>query len=224
MLTIPSLILAAVLGIALGAIAARTRSKSLDAGISWIALALFSMPSFWVGMMLVLLFSVTLGWLPSQGMQKLGAAGGGISIPHLILPVSVLTLMELSFFLRVMRSSMIEVLGQDYIDTARSKGLPPRLVLMRHGMLNSMLPLVCVIGYALGFSLAGAVLVERVFSWPGMGLLLYESIQRSENMVVLGILLVMSVIVIVVNVLTDIVYGFVDPRVRARMSRGRATL
>jgi peptide/nickel transport system permease protein len=220
LLTVPSLILAAVLGIILGAVAARTRSKRLDAALSYGAIALFSLPAFWLALLLVMLFSVNLGWLPAQGMSNLGS--NGFSLRHMILPVLALTFAELAFFLRIMRSTMIDVLGQEYIDTARSKGLTPNQVIRRHGMLNSMLPMVSVIGYNLGHALAGAVLIESVFGWPGMGLLMYESIQRSENMVVLGILLVMAITVVVVNIVTDIVYGLVDPRVRARMRRQRS--
>ncbi|UKA60468.1 ABC transporter permease [Arthrobacter sp. FW306-2-2C-D06B] len=217
LLTIPSLVLSAVGGIVLGALAARTRSRRLDAALSYSAIALFSLPVFWLALMLVLLFSVQLGWLPAQGMSDFGS--DGVSLSHMVLPVLTLAFGELAFFLRIMRSSMIDVLGQEYIDTARSKGLTPNQVLRRHGLLNSMLPMVSVIGYNLGHALAGAVLVESVFGWPGMGLLMYESIKRSENMVVLGILLVVAITVVVVNILTDVVYGLVDPRVRARMRR-----
>lgn len=221
LLTIPSLVVSSVGGIVLGALAARTRSRRLDTVMSSAALGAFSVPGFWLGLMLILVFAVLLGWLPAQGMTSFGS--DGLSLPHMILPVVTLTVAELAFKLRVMRSSMIEVLGQDYIDTARSKGLSRGRILWRHGLLNSMLPMVSVIGYSLGFTLAGSVLVEKVFGWPGMGLLLYDSIQRSENMVVLGVLLVVSVSVsvVVVNLLTDVVYGVVDPRVRARLRRAR---
>ncbi|WP_345067995.1 ABC transporter permease [Leifsonia kafniensis] len=217
LITLPSLVIASIGGILLGAIAARTRSKWLDGGLSYAAIGGFSLPSFWLGLLLILIFSVNLGWLPAQGMSSYTSTG--LSIPHMILPILALAITEMAFMLRIMRASMIEVLGQDYIDTARSKGLSSDLVLWRHGMLNSMLPMVSVIGYSLGFTIAGSVLIEKVFGWPGMGLLLYESIQRSENMVVMGILLIITVTVVLVNILTDIVYGLVDPRIRARFRR-----
>ncbi|NJC63144.1 ABC transporter permease [Planosporangium flavigriseum] len=220
LLTVPALVLSSVAGIVLGAIAARTRSRRVDGALSFTAIAGFSVPSFWLGLLLILIFASMLGWLPAQGMSSYTSTG--VSIRHMVLPVIALAVTETAFKLRVMRSSMIEVLGQDYIDTARSKGLTGNQVLWRHGILNSMLPMVSVIGYSTGFTLAGSVLVEKVFGWPGMGLLLYESIQRSENMVVMGVLLVIAVTVVVVNILTDVVYGIVDPRVRARLHRARS--
>jgi peptide/nickel transport system permease protein len=218
-LTIPSLIISSIGGILLGAAAARTRSRVKDGGISFLAVAGFSLPSFWLALLLILLFAVTLGWLPAQGMSSFGSKG--LSVPHLVLPVLALAIPELAFKARIMRSSMIEVLGQDYIDTARSKGLTGLEILRNHGLLNSMLPMVSVIGYSLGFTLAGAVTVEKVFGWPGMGMLLYTSIQTGENMVVMGILFMLTVTVVVVNILTDIVYGMVDPRIRARSRAAR---
>lgn len=219
MLAIPSIILSSIGGIFLGAIAARTRSKLKDSTISIGAVIGFSIPTFWMGLLMILLFSVSLGWLPAQGMNSF--ANPGFSWRHLILPLATMTLTELAFKTRIMRSSMIEVLGQDYIDTARSKGLTNREILRRHGILNSMLPMVSVIGYSLGYTIAGAVVIEKVFGWPGMGLLLYDAIQKSENMVILGVLLVMTVTVVIVNILTDVVYGLVDPRIGRRFKLER---
>jgi len=216
-LTIPSLILSSLGGILLGAIAARTRSKALDGTISSLSIATFSIPNFWLALLLIIVFAVTLGWLPAQGMNSFTSSG--ISVRHMILPVVSMAVAELAFKMRVMRSSMIEVLGQDYIDTARSKGLTNNQILWRHGMLNSMLPMVSVIGYSAGFTIAGSVLIEKVFGWPGMGQLLFDSIQRSDNMVVMGILLIITIVVVIVNIITDVVYGLVDPRIRARMRR-----
>lgn len=221
LLTIPALILSSIGGIILGTIAATTRSKTLDNILSMSAIAGFSVPSFWFGLVLIIIFSVNLNWLPAQGMTSYTSTG--LSIPHMILPVLTLTLTELAFKLRLMRATMIEVLGQDYIDTARSKGLTRRAVLWRHALLNAMLPMITVIGYSMGFTLAGTVLVEKVFGWPGMGMLLYESILRSENMVVMAILLIVAVTVVVVNLLTDVVLGLVDPRVRRRLQTGVRT-
>lgn len=219
-LTIPALIIAAIGGVIIGALAARTRSRIVDASISYAAIALFSVPTFWLAILLIMLFSVHLGWLPAQGMAPVGQSG--VSLDHMVLPVISLACMELAYFVRVMRSSTVEVLGQDYIDTARSKGLSSNRVLRLHALPNAMLPMVSVIGFAVGTALAGSVLVEKVFAWPGVGLLMYDSIARSENMVIMAILLITSVLVIIVNIATDVVYGFVDPRVRARMRRQRA--
>lgn len=219
LLTIPALVLSSIGGIVLGTIAARTRRTSVDDLVSVGAIVGFSIPGFWLGLILILVFSVGLGWLPSQGTGPIGQPG--LHLEYLVLPLISLALAELGFKTRIMRSSMIEVLGQDYIDTARSKGLTSLQILRHHGLLNSMLPMVSVIGYSLGFAIAGAVVIEKVFSWPGMGLLLYESLQRGENLVVIGILLVMTVIIVIVNALTDVVYGLLDPRVRAKLSHAK---
>jgi peptide/nickel transport system permease protein len=219
LLVVPALILSSVLGILLGALAATTRSKSLDNALSISAIAGFSVPSFWLGLVAIIVFAVQLRWLPAQGMRSYTSTG--LSIPHLVLPVLTMTITELAFKLRLMRATMIEVLGQDYIDTARSKGLSRAAILRKHALLNSMLPMITVIGYSIGYTLSGTVLIEKVFGWPGMGMLLYESIQRSENMVVMAILLFVAVTVVIINMLTDIVLGLADPRVRRRLQTGR---
>ena len=218
LLAVPALVLSSIGGVVLGAIAAVTRSKTFDNILSISAIAGFSVPTFWLGLVLIIIFSVNLQWFPAQGMSSYTSPG--FSLPHMVLPVLTLTCAELAFKLRLMRATMIDVLGQDYIDTARSKGLSKFAIIRRHALLNSMLPMVTVIGYSMGYTLAGTVLTEKVFGWPGMGLLLYESIQRSENMVVMAILLVVAVSVVVINFLTDIVLGLVDPRVRKRLQGG----
>lgn len=214
-LAVPALIISSVAGILLGAWAAATRSRTLDNVLSMTSIALFSLPGFWVGLLLIIVFAVNLKWLPTQGMRSYTSKG--LSVPHLILPVLTMTITEFAFKMRLMRASMMEVLGQDYIDTARSKGLSRFAIIRRHALPNSMLPMITVVGYSIGATVAGTVLVEKVFSWPGMGMLLYESIQRSENMVVMAILFVTAVIVILVNLLTDLILGFADPRLRQRL-------
>jgi peptide/nickel transport system permease protein len=220
-LAIPAFILSTVGGIVLGAIAARTRRKWLDAGISGTTVGLFSVPNFWFGMLLIIVFAIWLDWLPTGGMAPYGQAG--IQPQYLILPVLTMATTELAYKARIMRSSMIESLGQDFIDTARSKGLSSQFVLWRHAMPNALLPMITVAGYSLGFILAGSILVERVFGWPGMGLLFFDAIERRNNMVVLGVVIVLTVTIIIVNILTDLVYGLVDPRLRARFSPHRST-
>lgn len=216
-LAVPAFVLSTVGGILLGSIAARTRRRWLDGGISGIAVGLFSVPSFWLGMLLIMLFSLTLGWFPTQGKAPYGQPG--ISLQYLVLPVVTMAAGELAYKARIMRSSMIEALGQDFIDTARSKGLAAQRVLWRHALPNALLPMVTVAGYSLGFIFAGSALVESVFGWPGMGLLFVDAINAQNNMVVLGVAIVLTVTIIVVNILTDIVYGLVDPRLRARFAR-----
>jgi len=219
-IALPAFVISTIGGLVIGAIAARTRSKLLDGGISGAAVALFSVPNFWLGILLIMLFSVTLHWLPTQGKAPYGQEG--IYLQYLILPVITMASTELAYKARIMRSSMIEALGQDFVDTARSKGISRRDVLWRHAVPNALLPMVTVSGYSLGFALAGSVVVEKVFGWPGMGLLMIDAINRNNNQVVLGVAIVITLSVIVINILTDVVYGIVDPRLRARFSgKGR---
>ena len=219
-LAVPAFVISTTGGIVLGSIAARTRKRWFDGLLSGTAVGLFSLPNFWLGLMLIMFFSISLGWLPTQGKAPFGQEG--IHLEYLILPVLTMASTELAFKLRIMRSSMIESLGQDYIDTARSKGLSSSAVLWRHALPNALLPMVTVAGYSLGFILAGSVLVERVFGWPGMGLLFIGAIERQDTFVVLGIVIVITITILIVNVLTDIVYGIIDPRLRARYARNAA--
>lgn len=215
-IAIPAFIISTVGGIIIGAIAAKTRRRWLDGGISGITVGLFSLPNFWLGMLLILFFSVQLGWLPSQGKSPYGETG--IAWQYAVLPVIAMATTELAYKARIMRSSMIESLGQDYIDTARSKGLSQSRTLWRHAMPNALLPMVTVSGYSLGLIFAGAVMVERVFAWPGMGMLFVDAIESQNNMVALGLVIFLTVTILIINILTDVVYGLVDPRLRARFS------
>ncbi len=220
-IAVPAFIISTTLGIVLCAIAARTRKRWLDGGISAGAVALFSVPNFWLGMLLIIVFSIQLGWLPTQGKAPYGQEG--IDIRYMVLPVITMASTELAFKTRIMRSSMIESLGQDFIDTARSKGLASQRVLWRHALPNALLPMVTVAGYSLGFILAGSVLVESVFGWPGMGLLFVDAIQRQDNQVVLGVAIFLTITILLANILTDVTYGIVDPRLRAQFSRKKVT-
>ena len=216
-LTLPAFLLSTLGGIVLGSIAARTRRKWLDGGISGTAVAFFSVPNFWLGMLLIMVFSLWLGWFPTQGKSPYGESG--IAWQYAVLPIITMATTEIAYKARIMRSSMIESLGQDFIDTARSKGLSSNYVLWRHALPNALLPMVTVAGYSLGFLFAGSALVESVFGWPGMGLLFVDAIHQQNNMVVLGVVIVLTVTIIIVNILTDLVYGLVDPRLRMRFTR-----
>jgi len=215
-IAVPSFVLSTLGGLALGSIAARTRRRWLDGGISGFAVGLFSIPNFWFGMLLIIVFAINLGWFPTHGKSPYGMPG--VYLEYMVLPILTMATTELAYKTRITRSAVIESLGQDYIDTARSKGLSSRRVLWRHALPNGLLPMVTVSGYSLGHILAGSVLVERVFGWPGMGLLFVDAIERKNNMLVLGITIVLTVTIIVVNILTDVVYGIVDPRLRARFA------
>lgn len=216
-LTAWALAISTAICIVLGAVAARTRRRWLDGSISGGSLVFFSVPNFWLGLMLVWLFAVILDWLPGSGSSPHGEFG--VRPEYMILPVITTAMSALAFQTRIMRSSTIEALGQDYIDTARSKGLGANRVLYRHALPNAMLPMITIIGLNIGNLLAGSVVIERVFGWPGMGLLMVDAINQRDNMVVLGVTIVMTVMIIVANILTDIVYGIVDPRLRARFTR-----
>ncbi|MGO2110927.1 MAG: ABC transporter permease [Pseudoclavibacter sp.] len=218
-LALPAFLLSTAGGLIIGAIAARTRKRWLDGLLSGGAVIFFSVPNFWLGIMLITLFSVVLGWLPSQGMGDGYGSSNAPAIQYMILPVFTMASTELAYKARIMRSSMIEALGQDYIDAARSKGVSSSRLLWRHALPNALLPMITVSGYSLGLLLAGSILIERVFGWPGMGLLLFDAIERQNNMVVLGVTVVMTIVILIVNFLTDVTYGLVDPRLRARFSR-----
>ncbi len=219
LLSATALIFGSVVGIAVGLTAGTSRSRWLDHGVTGGAVALLSIPVFWFAQMLVLLFSIRLGWLPVQGMKTARANYTGWDnvkdvAQHLVLPAFALALGTIGALARIVRTTVTESLGSPFIETARAKGLSRREIIRSHVLRNSLLPAVTVIGYSVGFLLSGAVLIETVFGWPGMGLLLNRSISDRDNQVVIGILLVVSMAVVVANLLTDIVYSFVDPRIR----------
>ena len=216
-----SITIAATLGIAAGAVAAVRVNTLWDNLLSFVAVFFFAAPSFWLGIMLTVLFSVKLGWLPVGGIATLGAEGGALStafdvLRHLLLPALTLGLFYAAVYARVMRASMLEVLGQDFVRTARAKGLAPWLVITRHVLRNALLPIVTLFGLQLGTVLGGSVVVETVFSWPGIGSLLLDSVSSRNYPVVLGVLVFSALLVIVANITVDLVYLRLDPRIRGR--------
>ncbi len=166
-----------------------------------------ALPGFWVGLMLIVLFSQRLGWLPPYGMQ---------SWKSYVLPVAVLATEQTALIARVMRSTTLEVMAQDYVTTARAKGLAERIVLLRHVVRNALLPVVTVLGYRLSFLLSGTVVIETIFAWPGIGRLLINAIFRRDYQVVQTIVLLSAALIILINLLTDLIYAYVDPRIRYR--------
>lgn len=219
LLTGTALVVATLLGVGLGLIAARRPSTVLDATVSGAAVVGFSVPVFWVGQLLILLFAVTLGWLPAQGMVSLRVGPTGWDrvldvASHLVLPATALALRLVAMTTRLTRASLLEVLGQEFIRTAEAKGAGPRRVLGRHALPNALLPLVTFVGYNLGFLLAGSALIETVFGWPGVGRLLYDSVFTRDYPVLLGIFLTVSLSVVLANLLTDVLYAYLDPRIR----------
>ncbi len=221
LLMVMAVALAFVVGIVLGVTAARHVRKPIDSIVSVVALLAYATPIFWIGLMMILLFSVNLGWLPSGGMQTIGADLQGAAYvwdiaQHLVLPTLTLALFYLALYTRLMRASMLEVYGQDFVTTARAKGLDERRVAYRHVFRNAVLPMVTMLGLQVGSLLGGSVLVETVFGWPGLGRLAFEAVFQRDHNLLLGILLISSLLVVGVNVLVDLVYAKLDPRIELR--------
>ncbi|MEX0961172.1 MAG: ABC transporter permease [Burkholderiales bacterium] len=218
MLMVCAIALAFSLGVFLGVTAARNVNRVLDRVISVGALLAYATPIFWIGLMLILLFSVRLGWLPSSGMETIGADYSGWArvvdlARHLLLPSVTLALFYMALYTRLMRASMLEVYGLDYITVARAKGVPERRVAYRHVLRNALLPMVTMLGLQVGSLLGGSVLVETVFGWPGLGRLAFEAVFQRDFNLLLGILLLCSVLVVLVNILVDLLYARLDPRI-----------
>ena len=210
---------ALVAGVALGVAAARHRYSIVDNASTVIALVGYSTPVFWSGLLLILLFSSTLGLLPSGGMVSpreriTGVAAVWDILRHLILPACTLGLVNLALYVRLTRASMLEVLSQDYVRTAWAKGLAERRVLRHHALRNALLPVVTITGIDLGRMIGGAVLTETVFTWPGVGTLTYTALQTRDYPVIVGTFMLTSVAVILANLFVDVVYGILDPRIQ----------
>lgn len=205
-LTIAAIIISVVISIPIGVISA-TRQYSIFDNIGMIfALVGISMPSFWLGLILIIIFSLNLGWLPSSGAEGIKA---------MILPAITLGVASTASITRTTRSSMLEVVRQDYIRTAKAKGVPRKIVIRKHALKNALIPAVTVIGLEFGVLLGGAILTETVFAWPGIGRLMVESIQRKDLPMVLGCIIIFSVCFSLVNLLIDILYAYIDPRIKA---------
>jgi peptide/nickel transport system permease protein len=216
-----ALVLSSVFGIVLGTLAARRPYGLVDNAATLLALGGYSMPVFWLGQIMLLAFALHLPWFPVQGMVSIRAPSEGwdrlLSIGHhLVLPSIVFGIYHLTLIYRLTRVKMIDTLVQDYITTARAKGVSEWRTIVHHALPNAMLPIITVIGYNLGFMLAGSVLVETVFGWPGLGRLMFEAISARDYPLLLGLFTVVSFFVILGNVLTDIVYALVDPRILYR--------
>ncbi|MHA1375085.1 MAG: ABC transporter permease [Promethearchaeota archaeon] len=204
-LSVISLIVAASIGIGLGIVSARYRYSIFDNLSMLAALAGMAMPVFWLGLMLQLFFSVNLGWLPSTGKGTL---------LQFVMPVMTLGIGSIALLARITRSSMLDVLRKDYIITARAKGLPERVVIFKHALRNALIPVITILGLQLGAMLGGAVVVEIVFAWPGMGRLLVNSILQRDYPVIQGVVLVFASCFILINLVVDLIYACLDPRIR----------
>jgi peptide/nickel transport system permease protein len=220
LLVITAILLAMVVGTFLGVMAARRPNGWTSNFITVFSLIGYSAPVFWTGILLILLFASVVPIFPVGGIRDVTRLGAGwfastIDIlHHLVLPAATLAIIYLAQYSRLARASMLEVLGADYIRTARAKGLTERVVIFKHALRNAVLPVVTIAGLQFSSVLAGAVLVETVFAWPGLGNLAYQSILRRDSPTLLGILLFSAMVVIIVNMLTDLTYRLIDPRIR----------
>lgn len=213
-----ALVLSSVIGITLGALASRKPYSMTDNSITFVSLVGYSMPVFWLGQLLLLGFALWFPLFPVQGMYSLRAPSTGLGhlldlLWHLALPALTYSVYHLTLIYRLTRVKMRETLTLDFITTARAKGVSERGVVWKHALPNALLPIVTAIGLNFGFMLAGSVLTETVFAWPGTGRLLYEAIMARDYPVLLGLFTVLSVMVVIANMLTDLLYAVVDPRV-----------
>jgi peptide/nickel transport system permease protein len=200
-----SLLVALALALPLGVLAAVRQGSLWDRGAMTFSLLGVSIPNFWMGPLLILVFSLWLGWLPVSGRDGLAS---------LVLPALTLGTAMAAILARMVRAVLLEVLGEDYIRTARAKGLPEHIVVLRHALRNALLPIITLLGLQLGTLLGGAVITETIFSWPGIGQLTVEAIQRRDYPVLQACVLLIAVAYVLVNTLTDLVYAWIDPRVR----------
>jgi len=221
-LTLTALAFASVVGISFGIVAARSASGKgrglADAAIQGTSSAGYSIPDFWLGQLLILVFAIWLGWLPSQGNNPVRGVAPGFEgfvehLKYLVLPAFALSLRYLTLITRITRAAMLEVMNADFILASRSRGATEWTVVVVHALRNAAAPVLTVIGYNVGFVLAGSALIEAVFAWPGIGRLLYESISKRDYPVMLAILLMVSATVVIANLLTDIVHRMIDPRI-----------
>jgi ABC-type dipeptide/oligopeptide/nickel transport system permease component len=206
-LALAAIVLATIVGISMGVISALFRGTIADHVVTLVALLGISIPVFWLGLLMMQLFSVELGWLP--------AAGYG-TWRHFIMPTITLSVFSIAFITRMTRSSLLETIQQDYVRTARAKGVRERLVLLMHSLRNALLPVTIVVGLRFGYMVGGAVITEEVFAWPGLGRLLILSVAQRDIPLVQGLLLVFATSFVIVNLLVDILYAFLDPRIRHR--------
>jgi peptide/nickel transport system permease protein len=210
-----ALLISAVLAVPLGVVSALSPRRVVQHLASVVSLLGISLPTFWLGLMMLLLFSVSLRILPSGGMQTIGSGFDPLDrLRHLIAPALVLATLEIAGWSRFVRSSLLEVAAQDYVRTARAKGVAQRIVVYRHMLRNALLPLITLVGLQAGRLVGGALVTEVVFAWPGMGRLLSESLAARDYPVVMAAFMIMAVLVVLGNLFADIGYALADPRVR----------
>ncbi len=218
-ITLTSLVIALIIGLAIGVFSALHQYSILDYVFMILALVGVSMPIFWLGMMLVMTFSVNLGWLPALGMGDL-SNGLGDFISHMILPCFCLATIPTATFARITRSSMLEVINNDSIKSLRARGIKESVVIWKHALKNALPPIVTVLGLQLAQAFTGAILTESIFSWPGMGTMIVSAIDNRDYQLIQGTVLFIAVVFVVVNLLVDVVYMLINPRVSYESGKG----
>ena len=216
-LTVSALVLGYLIGVALGVLAAVFHRTWVDQAIRIVSVVGNAVPAFWLGLLLIILFGVQLDLLPISGMRNITRRGGfdlGDALRHMILPVSVLSLNTIAFISRFTRTQMLEVLQQDYVRTAYAKGLQTKVVWLRHALKNGLLPVATFLGPSIGTLLAGSVIIEQVFQWPGMGKLIIDAVFSRDYPLVMGSVVMASVMFIAGVLLSDVMYVLLDPRIR----------
>lgn len=222
LLILPSIVVSVVLGIVLAMVSARRSQGAVDNSISAVVALGYSMPSFWLGQILVLIFAIGLSWLPAAGLRSLRVQPEGLSgaldvMKHMILPMICVVSFKLAIILRVARASIMGVLQDDFVITARAKGVPEREIMRRHILPNALIPVIAVTGYQFGHALTSSILVETVFAWPGLGSLFIDAVTNRDFPVLQGILVLSTVLVVAANLIADIVASYADPRVRRNL-------
>ncbi len=210
-----SLLISIILGVILGTVSALKQYSALDYGLTLFGFTGISIPDFFLGMILIFIFALKLKWFPTSGMVTAGTDfSWGDNLRHLFLPGLALALVRTSVFMRYTRASVLEVINDDYVRTARAKGMTEFVVIARHVLRNALIPVITVIGVSLTVLFAGAVIIETIFQWPGIGLMFISAISLRDSPVIMGYVLVSAFVVLIANLLTDVVYSWVDPRIR----------
>ncbi len=219
LLSVFALFLASLVGIPVGVISATKQYSLFDYVAMMLALVGVSMPIFWLGLMLVLVFSVNLAWLPALGMGSLQYGLGDV-ISHMILPGFCLATIPMATFARITRASMLEVVNQDYVKALRARGIKESIVIWKHALKNAFPPILTVIGMQISYLLAGAILTETIFSWPGMGRLIYDAIENRDYLLIQGAVLFIAIIYVVINLVVDMIYMVINPKVSYSNTKG----
>lgn len=209
-----------LIGVRLGIVAGSRRGEPLDVAIEGTSLAFYSMPAFWLGMLLLMFFAASYNLFPLSGAKTIGAIDQSLGemivdrLWHMVLPVTTFVLVSMSEFVLMMRNALVDILTEDYIITARAKGLTPRMIVMRHAVPNALIPTVATAAMFVGWMVTGAIMIEVVFSWPGIGRLTWDALAVRDYPVLQGIFLVVTLTMLLANFLVDIIYTYIDPRVR----------